>query len=139
MVISKFESLVLGSVVLLSQIDLAAAADEFSWTDDFTTCNLYRLVDKSCPDDDKKDGKLYTMIPATQRTNNVPGFAVDMTPWGTKSQLWIKMEAYTPVLETGSVFEMYTQIKDHFDTENVTYDSVMCSTEFQGSSPADTA
>ena len=105
---TKFESMALLATVLFLSKGAAAEGDEFSWTDDFTTCNLYRLVDKQCPDDDLKDGRLYTMIPATQRTNNVPGFAIDMTPWGTKSQLWIRMEAYTPVLQNGSVFEMYT-------------------------------
>ena len=50
------------------------------------------------------------MIPATQRTNNVAGYALDMTAWSTESQVWIKMEAYTPLLTTNSVFEMYAAI-----------------------------
>lgn len=69
-----------------------------SWTDDFTKCNMYRLVDWDCPEDTKKDGKRYTMIPATQRTENVAGYALDVTPWSTESQFWLKMEAYTPLL-----------------------------------------
>ena len=53
------------------------------WTDDFTKCNMYRLVDQVCPEDLKSDGQRFTIIPATQRTNNVPGFALDITPWAT--------------------------------------------------------
>ena len=78
----------------LASLGSLALAD--SWTDDFTKCNLYRLVDQDCPEDSDKEGKRFTMIPATQRTNNAAGYALDVTPWATETQLWIKMEAYTP-------------------------------------------
>lgn len=74
------------------------------------------------------------MIPATQRTNNEAGYAMDVTPWSTESQLWIKMEAYTPVLPINSVFEMYVSILDTWDTTRTMYDSVKCSTEYKGDS-----
>ena len=70
------------------------------------------------------------MIPATQRTNNVPGYAIDVTPWSTENQIWIKMEGYTPLLPTNSVFEMYTTVKDKLKEDS--YDTVKCSTEFWG-------
>ena len=77
---SKFE-LTLGVLsVLLAN---PAIADDFDWTDDFTKCNVYRLVDQECPEENDGAGKRYTMIPATQRTNNVAGYAIDLTPWGT--------------------------------------------------------
>jgi len=59
---------------------------------------------------------------------------MDVTPWSTESQLWIKMEAYTPVLPINSVFEMYVSILDTWDTTRTMYDSVKCSTEYKGDS-----
>ena len=112
-------------------LTLLSKADE--WTDDFTKCNIYRLVDQVCPEDQKGDGQRFTLIPATQRTNNVPGYALDVTPWATETQLWIKMEAYTPLLPPNSVFEMYTSVKDHWDTSREFYDTVKCTTEYWGS------
>ena len=69
------------------------------------------------------------MIPATRRTNNVAGYALDVTPWSTASQFWIKMEAYTPVLQDNSIFELYVAIKDKFETDSNQYDTVKCSME----------
>ena len=43
------------------------------------------------------------------------------------------MEAYTPVLDANSVFEMYTSVLDQWDTSRVLYDTVKCSTEYWGS------
>ena len=123
-----FELAGVASALMVHQL---AMADD--WTDDFTKCNVYRLVDQVCPEDQKGDGQRFTVIPATQRTNNVPGYALDVTPWATETQLWIKMEAYTPVLPANSVFEMYTSVKDHWDTSRVLYDTVKCSTEYWGS------
>lgn len=71
------------------------------------------------------------MIPATQRTNNVPGYALDITPWATESQLWVKMEGYTPKLKDNSVFEMYFTVFDKY-AKTTTYDTVKCSTEYWG-------
>ena len=73
------------------------------------------------------------MIPATQRTDNVAGYALDVTPWSTQTQFWIKMEAYTPLLKENSVFEMYTSIKDQWNTSEDLYDTVMCSTNYWSS------
>ena len=42
------------------------------------------------------------------------------------------MEAYTPVLDANSVFEMYTSVLDKWDTSRVLYDTVKCSTEYWG-------
>ena len=75
------------------------------------------------------------MIPATQRTNNLPGYALDITPWTTETQIWIKMTAYTPVLPTNSVFEMYVSVLDPYDTA---YDTVKCSMEYWGNEQANT-
>ena len=102
------------SLVAICALMGAAHADD--WTDDFTKCNIYRLVDQVCPEDEKGDGQRFTIIPATQRTNNVAGYALDITPWATETQFWLKMEAYTPVLDANSVFEMYTSVLDKWDT-----------------------
>ena len=119
------------AVTLLSLGQLCLA-DDLDWTDDFTKCNAYRAVDQDCPDDRTSDGKRFTMIPATQRTDNTAGYALDVTPWTTDNQFWIKMEAYTPVLPLNSIFEMYTSILDTYDTDVTMYDTVKCSLEFWG-------
>ena len=72
------------------------------------------------------------MIPATQRTNNLPGYALDITPWSTETQMWIKMEAYTPLLPTNSIFEIYASVLDEYDYKRIMYDTVKCSMEFWG-------
>ena len=117
---------------------LAVTAYAKNWTEDLTKCNLYRLIDQECPEDDPGKVKRFTIIPGTQRVKNEAGFALDITPWSTKTQFWIKMEAYTPVLETNSVFEMYTSVLDEFDPTKVLYDTVKCSSEYWGTQQADT-
>lgn len=102
--VSKFKFVQAVLICLLAQ---SRAED---WTDDFTVCNMYRLIDLDCPKDKAGAKTRYSIIPATQRTNNVPGYALDITPWSTSSQMWFLMEAYTPVLPVGSVFEMYTTV-----------------------------
>ena len=72
------------------------------------------------------------MIPATQRSNNALGYAMDITPWSTESQLWIKMEVYAPLLDNNSIFEMYTSVLDEWETDKTLYDTVKCSTEYWG-------
>ena len=72
------------------------------------------------------------MIPATQRTDNLPGYALDITPWSTETQMWIKMEAYTPLLPTNSVFEIYASVLDEYEYSRILYDTVKCSMEFWG-------
>lgn len=89
----------IGKFELAASLVLIPAALAQSWTDDFTQCNMYRIIDWDCPEDNKKDGKRFTMIPATQRTENVAGYALDVTPWSTETQFWLKMEAYTPLLQ----------------------------------------
>ena len=107
-----------------------SSADK-SWYDDFTLCNMYRIVEQECPDEQPvNNGRRYIMIPATQRTDNPSGYALDVTPWSTKSQLWIKMEAWTPQLVANSIFEMYTTIQDTWDTSRTMYDTVKCQVEF---------
>lgn len=91
---------------------------------------MYRLVEQDCPDDTKGNGKRYDAIPATQRTNNSEGYAMDITPWSTDNQMWIKMEAYTPRLEANSIFEMYAAIQDTWDTSRTMFDTVKCAVEF---------
>ena len=63
----------------------ASFASADNWTDDFNECNMYRAVGKGCPEDEHGDAKRFSMIPATQRTNNVAGHALDITPWSTES------------------------------------------------------
>lgn len=72
---SKFEFL-LGLVVCAHKVRATR-----SWTDDFTECNMYRLIEQECPKDSKGSKVRQIMIPATQRTNNVAGYALDITPW----------------------------------------------------------
>ena len=72
------------------------------------------------------------MIPATQRTNNLPGYALDITPWSTETQMWIKMEAYTPLLPSNSIFEIYASVLDEFSYDVLKYDTVKVSMEFWG-------
>ena len=60
---AKFE-LVVGMALIASKA-IVSASDDFSWTDDFTTCNMYRLVEQDCPGDTKGNGKRYDVIPAT--------------------------------------------------------------------------
>ena len=121
----KFELAILALTGLVS-------ADDYDWTDDFTKCNMYRLVDQDCPEDANEDGKRFTVIPATQRTRNRAGYALDITPWSTENQFWLKMEAYTPVLPTNSIFEMYTSVLDTWDSSRVLYDTVKCGVEYLG-------
>ena len=128
----KFESTVLilaASGLIGSQV---VKAEESSWTDDFTECNMYRILDWQCPEERGIDAKRFEMIPATQRTNNVAGFALDVTPWSTKTQFWLKMVAYTPKMPDFSVFEMYASVLDKWDTSRPLYDTVKCSTEYWG-------
>ena len=120
----KFEKV---SLLVLSAS--VARADTWSWTDDFTECNMYRLVNAECPDDGNNDAKRFPMIPATQRTDNIAGYALDVTPWSTDTQFWIKMEAYTPRLVDNSVFEMYVSVKDKYQESTTVYDTVKCATE----------
>ena len=42
------------------------------------------------------------------------------------------MEAFTPLLSTNSVFQMYTSLQDKASTDELLLDTVMCSTEFWG-------
>ena len=42
------------------------------------------------------------------------------------------MKAYTPLLPTNSVFEMYVSVLDEYDTTRIFYDTVKCSLEFWG-------
>ena len=42
------------------------------------------------------------------------------------------MKAYTPLLPTNSVFEMYVSVLDKDDTTRIFYDTVKCSIEFWG-------
>ena len=72
----KFSKLTAAFCALL--VDLAHS----DWTDDFTYCNLKRLIDMDC-DKETVNGERFTMIPATQRYNNAKGYAMDVTPWST--------------------------------------------------------
>ena len=63
---AKFE--LLASLALFAtKSALVRAQDDidFGWTDDFTTCNMYRLIEQECPEDNKGNGKRYDVIPAT--------------------------------------------------------------------------
>ena len=62
-----------------------ASITNADWTDDFTECNLHRAIGSTCPSDARADAKRFTMIPATKRSNNVAGFALDVTPWATET------------------------------------------------------
>lgn len=85
---------------------------------------MNRALGKKCPEDYIQNGHRFEVIPATQRTNNLPGFALDITPWTTESQIWIKMQAYTPRLPVNSVFEMYASVLDRYETTRILYDTV---------------
>ena len=123
----KFSKLTAAFCALL--VDLARS----DWTDDFTYCNLKRLIDMDC-DKETANGERFTMIPATQRYNNAKGYAMDITPWSTDTQLWIKMEVYAPLLPVQTVFEMYTSVLDQWELEETIWDTVKCSTEYWGNS-----
>lgn len=44
------------SLLKLSAAVLSTVVQAENWTDDFTKCNMYRLVDQVCPEDQKGDG-----------------------------------------------------------------------------------
>ena len=70
-------------------IQLVASQSLTDLTDDLSECNLNRALGKKCPEDYIQNGHRFELIPATQRTNNLPGFAMDVTPWTTETQFWL--------------------------------------------------
>ena len=86
------------------------------------------------------------MVPATQRTNNTPGFALQQTSWtdlsldGTEDAVYVNITLLTPVLNVGNVIQMYAsfglpaaEVISADNTAQKKYDTVACSVEYHGS------